>query len=121
MTLVAREGQDGVTTTLTGVQSLEIHPLGGADSIDISTQTDIASPTLNNILVDLEGVLHIGVGDGMIDTIIVQGDNHVSVGDFISIQETSAGLTVFGVNAPEQSFMRTPPTALWCMAWAPAT
>jgi Ca2+-binding RTX toxin-like protein len=95
-----------VTMDLNGVERIDVHALGGADTIVIN---DLTGTDLTLVAVDLEGALGAGVGDGQLDQVIVNGTagndtiNLLSIGGgAVLITGTPAAVGIVHADATDQ-------------------
>src|SRR5436190_13817297 len=97
---------------LNGIERIDVHTLGGADSIVINDLSGTDLPP-GGVLVDLAGTLGGAVGDGALDTVTAKGgggDDSTTVTSFnrgqfnggIGIIGTPAGIVVTHQDATDQ-------------------
>jgi trimeric autotransporter adhesin len=79
---------------LIGVEGIRFHALGGRDSIAIN---DTSGTDLGRVVVDLEGALGAGTGDGEADLVTVNG---TAGNETISVTSVNGVITINGVSAP---------------------
>jgi Ca2+-binding RTX toxin-like protein len=91
-----------VTMDVNGVERIDVHALGGADTVVINDLTGTDLP-LAGVAVDLEGALGTGVGDGQVDTVIVNGTAGNDPINLVSING-GAGVLITGGPAPVAIF-----------------
>ena len=86
-----------ITMDLDDVEHVEFHALGGADNIVINDLSGTDVP-LGRVLVDLQGVLGAGTGDGQVDRVTV---NSTAGNDVIGLAGSVNGtITITGTPAP---------------------
>ena len=91
-----------VTMDVNDVERIDVHALGGADTIVINDLTGTDLP-LAGVAVDLEGALGTGVGDGQVDQVIVNGTAGDDAINLLSIGG-GAGILITGSPAPVAIF-----------------
>ena len=91
-----------VTMDVNDVERIDVHALGGADTIVINDLTGTDLP-LAGVAVDLEGALGTGVGDGQVDQVIVNGTAGDDAINLLSISG-GAGILITGSPAPVAIF-----------------
>jgi Ca2+-binding RTX toxin-like protein len=92
-----------ITMDCDGIESVQVTALGGADTITVNDLTGTAVTTVN---LDLSGTAGSGVGDGLADTVIVNGTEG---NDSISITGTPAtGVNILGLSATVNIFGTDP-------------
>jgi Ca2+-binding RTX toxin-like protein len=105
-------GADNVVMDLNGIERIDVHTLGGADSIVINDLSGTDLPP-GGVLVDLAGTLGGAVGDGALDTVTINGtagDDAIRLFSFnggqfnggIGIIGTPAGIVVTHQDATDQ-------------------
>jgi Ca2+-binding RTX toxin-like protein len=83
-----------ITMDCDGVELIEFHALGGADTITVN---DLTGTSVNRVNIDLAGTPGSGTGDGQPDTVVV---NATSGNDAVHITGSAAdGVTVTGLTA----------------------
>lgn len=80
-----------VTMDLRGVETLLFHALGGSDAITVNA---LSTTDAERILIDLEGVLGSGVGDGVADVVHVHG---TEAADKIVVSGSASSVKVAGL------------------------
>ncbi len=96
-----------VTMDLNAVEAIELRALGGADNIVINdvSGTDLH---LGGVVVDLEGTIGSGTGDGQLDRVTVDGTagndtiNVSSVNNVFQVTGASANVAVFHAEGNDQ-------------------
>ena len=91
-----------VTMDVNDVERIDVHALGGADTITVNDLTGTDLP-LAGVAVDLEGALGTGVGDGQVDQVIVNGTAGDDAINLLSIGG-GAGILITGSPAPVAIF-----------------
>jgi Ca2+-binding RTX toxin-like protein len=91
-----------VTMDLNGVEHIQLATLGGADTVTVN---DLTGTDAKQVAIDLSGTAGSGQGDGVADTVNVNGtagDDHISVvssGSSVVVNGLSAQVTVKGFDA----------------------
>ena len=80
-----------VTMDLNGVEGINLNALGGADTI---TANDLTGSDLTQLNLDLSAGAAPGIGDGLADTVILNGTN---VADNVQIEGSGTNFTVSGL------------------------
>jgi Ca2+-binding RTX toxin-like protein len=81
----------GVTMNLTNIETIDVNALGGADTITVD---DLSKTDVKHVAIDLESTPGSGVGDGQVDTIVINATNG---SDAISITDVNGVVTVTGL------------------------
>jgi Ca2+-binding RTX toxin-like protein len=80
----------GVAMDLTGVEGINLHALGGADTVTVN---DLSATDLTRLNLDLAGVAGSGNGDGQADSVVINGSSgddsiHVlTVGNAVTVAD----------------------------------
>jgi Ca2+-binding RTX toxin-like protein len=82
-----------VTMDLDGVEGMDLHASGGADTITVN---DLSGTDLTRLNLDLASPAGSGTGDGQADTIIINGTNGA---DAIVVAGNAGGISVLGLAA----------------------
>jgi Ca2+-binding RTX toxin-like protein len=91
-----------VTMDLSGIEHIQLATLGGADTVTVN---DLSGTDAKQIAIDLSATPGSGQGDGVADTVNVNGtagDDHISVassGSSVVVNGLAAQVTVSGVDA----------------------
>lgn len=80
-----------ITMDCAGVERVIFHALGGADQVTVN---DLTGTSVTNVAVDLSSAP--GVGDGLADTVIVNG---TGTNDLITVSGSTNGVSVAGLTA----------------------
>ena len=84
-----------ITMDLNGVEHIQFDARGGSDTITVN---DLTGTGVNQVSLDLAGVPGSGIGDGQIDTIIING---TAGNDVINVTESGGVVTVTGLASTE--------------------
>ncbi len=87
-----------ITLDLNGMEALNYHALGGADT---ATVHDLTGTDATQVNVDLEGVFNSGAGDGAADTLVFQGTG----GNDTAAVAESGGAIVLAASTTQISLM----------------
>ena len=82
-----------IVMDLNGVEGINLNTLGGADTVTVN---DLTGTDISRLNLDLSGIAGSGTGDGMADSVIVNG---TSGADRIAVAGSSSGATVSGLAA----------------------
>ncbi|WP_027520187.1 calcium-binding protein [Bradyrhizobium sp. WSM1417] len=88
-TLTRDVGQ--VTMNLTNIETIDVNALGGADTITVD---DLSKTSVNHVAINLESTPGSGVGDGQVDTVVINATN---ASDVINISDNNGVVTVTGL------------------------
>jgi Ca2+-binding RTX toxin-like protein len=94
-----------VTMDVNDVEGIRFRAFGGADNITIG---DLSGTDTTGVVVDLEGTLNAGTGDGQVDTVTVtgtQGDDAIVVrtaGGVIQVVGTTPNVAIFHSEATDR-------------------
>ena len=80
-----------ITMDLNGVEHLQFNARGGSDTITVN---DLTGTDLSQVGIDLAGVSGSQIGDGQVDTIIING---TAGNDVINVAESNGVVTVTGL------------------------
>jgi Ca2+-binding RTX toxin-like protein len=83
----------GVTMNLTNMETIDVNALGGADTITVN---DLSQTSVKHVAIDLASTPGSGVGDGSVDTVVING---TSGNDVITVTESNGVVTVSGLGA----------------------
>ena len=92
---------------LNDVEQVDVHALGGADTILVNDLTGTDLP-LAGVKIDLEGVRGLGVADGACDSVTVNGG---AGSETINVAPFNGGVLVSGTPAAVGFFTPMPPTS----------
>jgi Ca2+-binding RTX toxin-like protein len=81
----------GITMNLTNIETIDVNALGGADTITVD---DLSKTTVKHVAIDLESTPGSGVGDGQVDTVVINATNG---NDVINITDNNGVVTVSGL------------------------
>ncbi len=91
-----------VTMDLNGIEHIQLATLGGADNVNVG---DLTGTDAKQVAIDLSGTLGSGQGDGVADTVSVNGtagDDRISIvssGSSVVVNGLAAQVTVNGIDA----------------------
>ena len=91
-----------VTMDLNGIEHIQLATLGGADNLNVG---DLTGTDAKQVAIDLSGTLGSGQGDGVADTVSVNGtagDDRISIvssGSSVVVNGLAAQVTVNGIDA----------------------
>jgi Ca2+-binding RTX toxin-like protein len=82
----------GITMDLNGVERINVAALGGADNITVN---DLTGTGVSEVALDLSATPGTGVGDGQIDTVVINATN---ANDVINITDNNGVVTISGLS-----------------------
>src|SRR5262249_51053246 len=83
-----------VVMDLNDVETVTFRALGGIDTVTVN---DLSGTDVTKVAIDLEGVFGSGAGDNQVDTVIVNGDDQItvaSVGGVVTVSGLAAQVTI---------------------------
>jgi Ca2+-binding RTX toxin-like protein len=81
-----------VTMNLANIENIDVNALGGADTITVN---DLSKTSVKDVAIDLESAPGSGVGDGKVDTIVINATNG---NDTINVTNNNGVVTVSGLS-----------------------
>ena len=93
-----------ITMDLNGMQTIDVTARGGADTLTVD---DLAGTVVKNVHLDLAGTPGSGVGDGQVDTVVINATNGADVinvtnsGGVITVSGLAATVTITGAEATD--------------------
>src|SRR5262249_15147070 len=81
------------TLDIAGTETLDVNPLGGADTITVH---DLSGTAVTEVNLDLASPPGSGIGDGQTDTVIVEGTGGA---DTVEVRGSGTSFTVAGLSA----------------------
>jgi Ca2+-binding RTX toxin-like protein len=82
-----------ITMDVNGVENIGVNTLGGADTITVN---DLTGTKVANVAIDLASTPGSSVGDGQVDTVVINATN---ADDVITVVNTNGVVTVSGLTA----------------------
>ena len=83
-----------ITMDLNSIETIDVTARGGADTLTVG---DLTGTGVKNVRLDLAGTPGSGVGDGQVDTVVING---TSANDVITVTNSGGSIIVSGLAAP---------------------
>jgi Ca2+-binding RTX toxin-like protein len=82
-----------IAMDLNGMQAIDVTARGGADTLTVG---DLTGTVVTNVNLDLSGTPGSGIGDGQVDTVVL---NATSANDVITVMNSGGSIIVSGLSA----------------------